>query len=419
MGGIRSFFIESKLFQLVVEEGGNFFALRIFERGKYFMKSVFMGKNAALWLMKSIEHMVIGVNPKQFFTLREGDTAYTLQWGSNSFGQFLLVSELKAGGLRRSVIIPEGKGRHGWKVFGLELRKMLEPSQYALGHSGHAKLIPQTQKRNSVVHPSRSFAETVKGPVQAKDNIQSIHNTKDAGQNIIDGAVGEKQQDRTKETMVVALEQFRNQVVDVPVVQPGTAAVRGGEGRERSINLDINLGAKLSMQNKRRSPLSFSLNSNGIEKGKGRDLRESRWFGKGLIVEVAENGKRRVYWDNSKGGKSSFKWVIRAVTEQKEEVGISLGPKHTEAHCVSNSSPMSTSPCHLEAGECSNSFLNPDPSTFYPDGLEENITVSPSGLMAPVEMRSENDGSFSVSQLHVASPATVMQTEVYVAVSLE
>ena len=108
MGGICSFFIEFKLFQLVVEEGGNFFPLCIFERGKYFMKSIFMGKNAALWLMKNIEHTVVGINPKQFLTLREGDTAYTLQWGSNSFGQFLLVFELKVGGHRRSVIIPGG-----------------------------------------------------------------------------------------------------------------------------------------------------------------------------------------------------------------------------------------------------------------------------------------------------------------------
>ena len=78
MGGIRRFFIEFKLFQLVVEEGGNFYSLRIFEQGKHFMKSIFMGKNAALWLMKNIEHIVVGVNPKQFFTLREGNTAYTL-----------------------------------------------------------------------------------------------------------------------------------------------------------------------------------------------------------------------------------------------------------------------------------------------------------------------------------------------------
>ena len=29
MGGFRSFFIESKSFQLVIEEGGNFFSLKI------------------------------------------------------------------------------------------------------------------------------------------------------------------------------------------------------------------------------------------------------------------------------------------------------------------------------------------------------------------------------------------------------
>ena len=127
--------------------------------------------------------------------------------------------------------------------------------------------------------------------------------------------------------MAVALKQYRNQVVDVPVGQPGTTAVRGGEGRERSINLGINLGEKLSVQNKTRSPLSFSLSSNKTKNGKGRDLTESCWSGKGLIVEVAKNGKRRVSWDNSKGGKSSFKWVIWASIEQKEEVGISLGPK--------------------------------------------------------------------------------------------
>ena len=75
MGGFRSFFIESKLFQLVVEEGGNFFSLKIFEWGKDYMQSVFMGKSAALWIMRSLEHIMIGANPKQFFTLREGDTA--------------------------------------------------------------------------------------------------------------------------------------------------------------------------------------------------------------------------------------------------------------------------------------------------------------------------------------------------------
>ena len=84
--GVRSFFLESKYFQLVLEEGGRYFMLQIFERGKFFMRSVFLGKNAAHWLMSNIEHIVVGVSPQQFFTLREGDTAFTLQWSSNSSG---------------------------------------------------------------------------------------------------------------------------------------------------------------------------------------------------------------------------------------------------------------------------------------------------------------------------------------------
>ena len=111
MGGFRSFFIESKLFQLVVEEGGNFYSLKIFEQGKYYMQSVFMGKSAALWVLRSLEHTMIGVNPMQFFTFRDGDSAYTLQRGSNSFGQYLSVTELKVGGSRRTIIIPAGKSQ--------------------------------------------------------------------------------------------------------------------------------------------------------------------------------------------------------------------------------------------------------------------------------------------------------------------
>ena len=70
--------IESKFFQLVLEEGGRYFMLQISEKGKLFMRSVFLGKNAPHWLLSNIEHLVVGVSPKQFFTLREGDTAFTL-----------------------------------------------------------------------------------------------------------------------------------------------------------------------------------------------------------------------------------------------------------------------------------------------------------------------------------------------------
>ena len=97
------------------------------------MKSVFMGKNVAQWLMKSIEQIVIGISPKHFYTFRESDLAYTLQPSSNSFGLFLLLTELKVGRSRRSIIIPVGRAKNGWRVFGLELRKILKPENYVNG----------------------------------------------------------------------------------------------------------------------------------------------------------------------------------------------------------------------------------------------------------------------------------------------
>ena len=113
MGGVRSFFIESKLFELVVGEGGLYFYLRIFERSRYFMKSVFMGKKVAQWLMKSLEQIVVGSSLKYFYSFREGDLAYTLQWSSSYFDLFLLLIELKVGGSRSSIIIPVGRAKNG------------------------------------------------------------------------------------------------------------------------------------------------------------------------------------------------------------------------------------------------------------------------------------------------------------------
>ena len=54
--------------------------------------------------------------------------------------------ELKVGRRRRSVIIPGGKAQNDWKVFGLELRKMLDPDHYAFGGSGKAKFVFATEE---------------------------------------------------------------------------------------------------------------------------------------------------------------------------------------------------------------------------------------------------------------------------------
>jgi len=70
---------------------------------------------------------------------------------------------LKAGGSRRSIIIPEGKEKNGWRAFGLELRKMLNPSQYVVSGTGLPKFIPQVHRHYLESQNSRTFAETVQG----------------------------------------------------------------------------------------------------------------------------------------------------------------------------------------------------------------------------------------------------------------
>ena len=127
------------------------------------MKSVFMGKNVAQWLMKSIEQIVVGFSPKYFYTFREGDLAYTLQQSSNSFGLFLLLTEFKVGGSMRSIIILVGRAKNGWRVFGSKLRKILEPENYVNGGTGQLKFVAQFHKDRSGVQPFKSFADMVRG----------------------------------------------------------------------------------------------------------------------------------------------------------------------------------------------------------------------------------------------------------------
>lgn len=79
------------------------------------------------------------------------------------------MTELKIGGLKRSIIIPPGKAQQGWRDFGLELRKMLAPTQYA---SGGSKFVAQLHKQNLEIQSSRSFVEAVKGYVLARDMKQ-------------------------------------------------------------------------------------------------------------------------------------------------------------------------------------------------------------------------------------------------------
>ena len=85
MGGSTFVFIESKTFEFVIEEGGSFFSLRIFERGRHSSRSVCMGKESAKRLLFHVEELMSKHKPGQFArTVREGDRILILQLGSNA-----------------------------------------------------------------------------------------------------------------------------------------------------------------------------------------------------------------------------------------------------------------------------------------------------------------------------------------------
>ena len=63
MGGSTFVFIESKTFEFVVEEGGTFYLLRIYERGRNALCSVCMGKESAMRILIHIEELISKQSP--------------------------------------------------------------------------------------------------------------------------------------------------------------------------------------------------------------------------------------------------------------------------------------------------------------------------------------------------------------------
>nr|POE55912.1 hypothetical protein CFP56_76967 [Quercus suber] len=232
-----------------------------------------------------------GDSPKQFVTFKEGDTAYTLQWGSNSFGQYLSMTKLKVGGLRRTIIIPVGKLQEGWRTFGIELRRQLEPSQYALGGS---KFVLYRFMQIPKYQPAKSYVETVKAPVQARlKHVQQPLNKEKV------------QTGTTKNFKELPSDNSRTQVV-ASETQAGSfpqSAVGGGEGGKGGVNGKNKFEEKIPKGNKFNISLKPNLNSNMVEFGKLHNRRKACWLGRGLTVTVNEYGKRRVSWDSVKGGK--------------------------------------------------------------------------------------------------------------------
>ena len=135
MGGSLFCFVESKSFEFSVEEGGSFFLLRIYERGRNSLRSVFMGKECAKRMLSIMEKFILSELPEHFArTVREGETVFIIQSGSNTHGYYLMISELLHGRRKGFLVIPEGRMGHGWRGFVWHL-KVLAPGIHASNRS--------------------------------------------------------------------------------------------------------------------------------------------------------------------------------------------------------------------------------------------------------------------------------------------
>ena len=166
MGGSLFFFVESKSFEFSVEEGGSFFLLRIFERSRDSLRSVFLGKESAKILLSLMENFIYSESPGHYArTVREGETVFILQSGSNAHGSFLMIFELLHGSRKGFLVIPEGRMGNGWRGFVGHLKKVLAPGDIATNLP--LKLLP-----GSELQASKSFAAAV---VQGRQSEPKAH----------------------------------------------------------------------------------------------------------------------------------------------------------------------------------------------------------------------------------------------------
>ena len=147
MGGSIFFFVKSKSFEFSVEEGGSFFLLRIFERFKDSLRSVFLGKECAFRLLSYIEDLMSNSRPENFAkTFRDGNNVFILQLGLNAHGSFLMISELLHGRRKGLIIVPKGKLGSGWRGFGFHLRKAIAPNSLGTKPPSQFALLPSLPK---------------------------------------------------------------------------------------------------------------------------------------------------------------------------------------------------------------------------------------------------------------------------------
>nr|POE83529.1 hypothetical protein CFP56_48262 [Quercus suber] len=239
---------------------------------------------------------------------------------------------------------------------------MLEPSHYALDGP---KALPYKSKVGSEIHPSRSFADTVKASVQGRKYLYQPSNIETKKSQVVENTLLPPRDEAG--IQVVALE--------VPSDNAIPIAVGGGEGSHRGINADAKFEEKIQEQNKFRLK---NLNLKDVDSGRERLIRRSSWLRKGLTVEINEFGKRRVSWQRYRSVKQAVKWVAREDNSaQVVNKGIDNGPWLGKCGL----GPLLSGPFVFEAGACSKQPLNkPSPVITGLNVEDGNLESKTTGL---------------------------------------
>ena len=171
--GTRSFYIESKRYDFFMEEGKGPSSVKLFERGKYRLNSVFTGKEGARWLERGIEENIVREEAPAFVrTFREHDKGYVMRRDNNKHGRYLEVTEYGRGGCKGKIIIPEGPKLGGWRGFNAELRLLINQGTESdkVGRKTDEKG-PRVEPRRAVTTAATSYADSLRAPAKSNSTI--------------------------------------------------------------------------------------------------------------------------------------------------------------------------------------------------------------------------------------------------------
>jgi hypothetical protein len=119
MGYVSCFYVEA--FELFSQ------SFRLIEKRRGLASAVVLGKWSVIWLKNMVELSVGKPDITEFInSCREEHKAFIAHRVANRAGHFLELVEYAVGGRRGLIVIPEGSEGQGWRLFSIEMRKVVD-----------------------------------------------------------------------------------------------------------------------------------------------------------------------------------------------------------------------------------------------------------------------------------------------------